>query len=353
MDSCAAGVHPGDEDAKPWSCKQLGNRTPFEAGCSWPGADCSQTKTCCTRGFACVVKDEYFSGCEQVEQGPWDGNTPANKVPLPAGFEGTKLGGWHSEFEVPALPAGSPSVAGTSLFCFMAVLPGSAEMALVQLARDRKSSIFGCDGNAIYNVEKSEYHTWETGQSTLVNTKSFVKIWDQVKNDGRYSTFDWTVKVDADCVFFPDRLRTHLRNLGPPAFTPIYVRNTLPIFTLGGFLGAIEIVSKTGVETYLDNAAGCREHIGMTSGEDGFLKDCLDSLGIGSMHDDLILRPSGNPAECQVEEFVAFHPQKAPGQWTYCWDIAVGHVAAPPPIPMVAIDRFPDSIKDKYKSKFR
>jgi len=347
MDSCAPGLHAGDTDAKPWTCRPLANRTRFESGCAWPGQECTKFGACCSRGFQCVTKTDAWAGCTPVERGPWTNNVPAAKVAIPKGWQGEVLGGWRAEYMVAPAGAGKQT-AGTSLFCFMAVLPGSPEQALVEAARIRKAHIFGCEGNAIYDSSKSKFHTWDTGVSTLVNTAAFVKVWDHVKEDGQFAQHDWTVKVDADCVFFPARLRSHLQKLNPPAYTPMYVKNTMPRFTLGGFLGAIEILSKTAVETYLDNTKDCRKFIGMTSGEDGFLKDCVDALGVGYMHDDAILHPSDNPVECSATEFVAYHPMKAPGNWIYCYDLSVGNVASPPPIAQGGIDLFPKFLRDKY-----
>jgi len=229
----------------------------------------------------------------------------------------------------------------------MAVLPGSPEMALVDEAQKRNAGIFGCERWQIFHSHQSDFQEWSTGHSTLVNTGVFVKIWNLVKEDGQFLLVDWTVKVDADCVWFPERLRSHLQKLRAPAYTPIYVKNTLPRYTLGGWLGAIEIFSKSAVETYLDNADGCVKYIGLTSGEDGFLKDCMDALGVGSMHDELIVHPSGASDECQVSEFVAFHPIKSPRNWTYCYDLADGNVQAPAMF-VGAVEQLPDSIQDTY-----
>jgi len=348
LDSCLADQpHANDADQEAWTCKALGVRAKFQPGCSWAGDECSSTKQCCQKGYQCMEKNQYWSACTQVEQGPWSADgAPAVRLPKPDGWTGTKLGGWRSEYEVfGGVPA--EYAASQTLFCYMAVLPGSPEMALIEEARKRQAGIFGCESSKIFHSEQSDFQEWSTGHATLVNTGVFVKIWEQVKEDGQYLLQDWTVKVDADCVWFPVRLRSHLQSLGAPAYTPIYLKNTLPRYTLGGWLGAIEIFSKSAVETYLDNAAECVEHIGLNSGEDGFLKDCLDALGVGSMHDELIVHPSNAPKECQVKEFVAFHPIKSPTNWTYCYDLADGNVQ-PPPMRKGAIANFPDAIRSKY-----
>ena len=79
----------------------------------------------------------------------------------------------------------------------------------MELARVRRASIFGCEGHALYHSSRSLFQKWKsTDETTLVNTGSFVKVWDRIREDGLYALHDWTVKVDADCVFFPARLRT-------------------------------------------------------------------------------------------------------------------------------------------------
>ena len=45
------------------------------------------------------------------------------------------------------------------------------------------------------------------------------------------------------------------------------------------------------MEVYLDNAADCERYIGLHSGEDGYLKDCLDALGVAAVHDPTIMHP--------------------------------------------------------------
>mmetsp|Transcript_20043 Transcript_20043/g.69581 ORF Transcript_20043/g.69581 Transcript_20043/m.69581 type:complete len:558 (+) Transcript_20043:79-1752(+) len=348
QDDCAPGVRAEDEDQEPWTCRALGHRTTFPAGCTWAGEDCSQATTCCNLGFMCLKKDEYWTSCMQKEQGPWDNlGKPQAYVATPAGWNGTHFGDWRSEWELEPAP-GAP-LATTSLFCFMAVMADGPERALVDVARRRQAGIFGCDAYKLFNAEKSEWKTWDTGQKTLVNTGAFVKIWDQVKQGIEYLEHDWTVKVDADCVFFPDRLRSHLAGLQAPAHRPIYIKNA-PIgigASNGGFLGAIEILSKTAVETYLDNAQECIKNIGLESGEDGYMKECMDALGIAYMRDELMMHSTVNPTDCQVKEIAAFHPIKIEGNWAGCYEIAMGHQQ---PIPMNtgSVNLLPPVLRPSY-----
>merc|ERR1711963_247786 len=79
-------------------------------------------------------------------------------------------------------------------------------------------------------------------------------VMDYVKEDGLYLKYDWTIKVDADCVFLPDRLRSHLWALRPPANVPIYVKNNnLQGLGNAGFLGAIEVFSREAMKKFMDN----------------------------------------------------------------------------------------------------
>merc|ERR1712203_77544 len=136
--------------------------------------DCSDTKTCCNDGFVCAKKDKYFTGCTQtVKKTTWT----TQKMPIPAGWDGTILGGGRSEHEVK--PGGKP--AGMSLFCFVAILPGSSEEALDAIAQKNKVGIYACDAHAKFQSLKSGSAGWDTGASTLVNTDSFIKVWNDVK----------------------------------------------------------------------------------------------------------------------------------------------------------------------------
>ena len=201
LDSCTPGMTlQDDQDALPWNCTTLGPRAPIDPHCAWPGQSCEGVGTCCMRGFQCIQKARGAASCVQTET--WDGR----KLPAPPG---DVLGGWRQQSPVAVDRTEGGSAAGTSLFCFMAVLPGSSEEDLVELARVRRASIFGCEGHTLYHSSRSLFHKWKsTDETTLVNTGSFVKVWDRIREDGLYALHDWTVKVDADCVFFPARLRT-------------------------------------------------------------------------------------------------------------------------------------------------
>lgn len=268
---------------------------------------------------------------------------------VPASWNGTVLGKSREEYQVPKATA---TVAGTSLFCFMAILPGSPEEVLVNLARERMTGIFSCDEHGIFHSTPSQWKTWDTGMKTLVNTDAFVKIWNQVYADGRYAGHDWTIKADADCVFFPDRVRKHLTALKPPGYTPVFIKNTEDKMTNGGFLGAMEILSKWALLTYIDNTEACVKHIGVESGEDGFLRDCLVSLGVGFLRDEVMMHPSNNPPDCQVSEFAGYHPMKTQGNWLGCFDVATGKVPNPKPMLAGQVALLPPSIRPKYKKIF-
>jgi len=319
---------------KDWSGKILGERafqkgTPGKeeehtnegSGCTWAGKDCSETKLCCNKGFSCNRKDDNFAGCVQTNiVSTWE----ERAIPLPEGWNGELLGDSRGEWQVEATPEGK-DMSGTSFYCIMAVLPDSPEMDLLYKAKENGGSIFGCNASSVYRAWQTGTAAWDTGDAgnSVINTAVFLKVMEYVKEDALYLNYDWTIKVDADCVFLPDRLRSHLWALRPPPNTPMYVKNNhLEGLGNGGFLGAIEVFSQEAIKKFMDNAEECGKFLGTDSGEDGFFKGCMDAIGVGFIADTNMFKPNFDPATCTNGMYAAYHPIKYPSHWQRCWDIA-------------------------------
>ena len=297
--SCQGRCRPGGG----WSCKVLGPRTRQITPCTFPGEDCGLTHCCGNPMTKCIQKDAVgHAYCTSADTSGW---------------EGTILGGAPGERSITPAPRGKPT-AGTSLFCFMAVLPGSAEEQLQKAARDRNASIFGCNASAVYHAEPAEF-IHQGNWNSFVNTDAFVKVWAQVRRETVAKQHDWTVKVDPDTIFMSERLRSHLQALRAPANEVIYIKNCNVDF---GFLGAIEIMSKRALHRLLHFLEDCHRSIGSHSGEDGFLKGCLDHIGAGAMTDAAILATPADGSNCADTTRVAFHPRKDVDSWISCWTVA-------------------------------
>lgn len=310
------------EDEADWSCTALGNRTAFPAGCAWAGDSCAAERQCCNRGFQCVVKDAAWTTCFQtVKKTSW----VSKNIPIPGDWEGTILGGGREEFAVAAATDGE-QVAGTSLYCFMAYLPGSYEVSLMLEAKQDNASVFACDDYDLFKAWQSAKAGWDTGEATLSNTDVFIDVWKHMIASGKYLKSDWTVKVDADAVLMPDRLKSHLQALRPPAYRPLYIKNNGMNAGMGnnGFLGAVEVFSKQAVQVYADNQEGCRKTLGLEGGEDGYFKSCVDALGIGFMVDLELFNPDHSAGVCNMGSRAAFHPLKTSKDWRCCIDITRG-----------------------------
>jgi hypothetical protein len=186
---------------KPW--------IPTTKPCAWSGENCMASKCCADTQrcnwnfqkcdwFTCYSKDANYAGCVTGKP-PFDWN-------------GTRLGGF-APWEVP--PAAPETlIQGMSLFCFTVVMWHNAptegfwdsEAALALNQKDQRKGIFQCDDHAFFEGRPLN----GGGDGSIRNIDSFIYVWDVVRKDGRYAEYDWTIKVDADAVFFPDRLKLHL-----------------------------------------------------------------------------------------------------------------------------------------------
>merc|ERR1719492_646553 len=123
--------------------------------------------------------------------------------------------------------------------------------------RDRVS-IFDCEEYAVYSSQviriapglearrvESDLKCDYGGEfQTALNTDIFFAVWDRVIADGQFRRHAWTVKVDADCVFLPARLRMDLRH-HREASNGMYVNNCKM-----GMHGPLEVFSRTAVQKW-------------------------------------------------------------------------------------------------------
>merc|ERR1719189_563531 len=303
-----------------------GNTLPSVA-CSWEGENCAESRCCRRTGLKCWEKspDKWAScsaSCGELKQfgGEWTCQ---------------ELGGDKGAHTIAPL-ATSDALEYQSLFCFMVITDGGVvppgvkigyETRIVDAMKKAQASIFSCDGSAIYQGAQATTGEWKS----IKNTDVFAKVWNDVKCGGEYLNHPWTVKVDADAVFFPDRLRTKLQKyIKPPSETALYFHNIDFKFN---FMGALEVMSKEAVNILLDGIGECLEHIGTDGGEDIFTMQCLDALGVGHMDDYSLLDDKySHPGHfnlfdvdaCDDPAVVAFHPYKAVNSWMGCYKVASG-----------------------------
>jgi len=295
-------------DQKPWV-------TPAH-NCSWGGENCIETKCCADsckanwdwtecKAFTCWKRDENWAGCK-IEGSPdpsWDGEN---------------LGG-HPNWEIPPVEDGK-LIQGTRLYCFTVVMWQQAPMegwmnSEAELAnnwKDQGKGILQCDDYSMFDgLEGGSVH----------NIQSFIRAWKMVKDDGRWKNNDWSVKVDADAVFFPDHLRKKIQWVyKTPQGAAVYLRNTHYKFQ---FLGALEALTREALEVYFQRGWECEAHLGQEGGEDYWLQQCLEGIGVDYQTDITLLHDKyANDENCGDPNGVAHHFFKKVDQWDVCWNMA-------------------------------
>lgn len=223
------------------------------------------------------------------------------------------------------------------------------ELSLLREQAKECVGIFGCNGYLVFSDQPkalapgahacvlkdfaAQRHVPGALTATWVNTAAFLAAWDTILADGRYKMNDWTVKVDPDAVFLPERLKKHLQEKGYPGNVAegVYIRNC-PSGPRGlQLFGSIEVVSKNAVLKYAATKDRCRNEVDHTLvGEDYWLQKCLDLIGVTPETDPAILSDgycSQSVPDCNAGS-AAFHPFKIPLAWFECYHKA-NHDEAP------------------------
>jgi hypothetical protein len=152
--------------------------------------------------------------------------------------------------------------------------------------------------------------------NSWLNTLTFMVAFETILNDadGRIWRTDFFAKVDPDAVFFPDRLRNHVKaHVGQPVF---YI-NCVP----DKLYGALEVYSKEAMGLYKNNLWRCKNGMGWQGwGEDTYFSSCMRMLGVQPIYDFTLVGDNRcMAAPCSDPWRAAFHPFKDKSSWWGCW----------------------------------
>lgn len=125
-----------------------------------------------------------------------------------------------------------------------------------------------------------DLHVRKGGEyNTLLNGPVFVKIWDTVIEEGQWENHDWTVKLDLDAVFFPNRLRHLLRDLKPKETDALQENGVFLLNCPLGLHGPLEVLSRKAVKAFIKGRDECWK----APQEDVYLKECLVAQKVHSV----------------------------------------------------------------------
>jgi len=200
-----------------------------------------------------------------------------------------------------------------TLFCFSFYTQDTGstkknfELDLLRTQLFLSVSIFGCEGWKVY----SDVETWlspegKMGEAAIntvkvndvnndfhfakrkktgswINSNMFIQTWKMIKDEGIWTGMDWTVKVDADAVFIPIRLRNYLGQMEVTE-NGIYLESCK--YVAFGFFGSLEVFSHNAAGTFMANIDDCVSTLNYRGsekitgnepwGEDLFAQRCMD-----------------------------------------------------------------------------
>jgi len=311
--------------------------------CSSSKENCMATKCCNIAGYYCYEKNDTFAQCAKTC------SPSASNLCRPAS-ETLQL---EPDYSTPK----------RSLFCFSVYTENtgspkpSYELDLLTGQYAKKVSIFACDKYEVYgDVEvslgggfstkkvtdvKGDWHfakRKETG--AWVNTGMFIQVWKAIADSNAHAGMDWVVKVDADAVFVPDRLKDRIQWM-PRTTNGIMLQNCK--YVEYGFFGNLEVLSPKAFSVLTDSLETCYTSVDWKvgvkggkfgpMGEDLFAEICMSKNGVhyveafdvttdGACEANRPLDQKKNKkwhSDCKVKT-AAMHPFKKPKDWFECFD---------------------------------
>jgi hypothetical protein len=257
-----------------------------------------------------------------------------------------------------------------TMFCFSVYTANtgspkkSYEKELIAGQYTRKVSIFACEASEVYSdvsttitdglttvkvedVDGDFHFAKRKATGAWVNAGMFMQVWKAIGAKGVYKSYDWTIKVDPDAVFFPNKLVQRIRNLPVPP-QGAYLNNCEKVDY--GFFGSLEVFSTMAFSTLVANTDTCKKStvsfwkVGVDGGkygpmgEDLFAQVCMEKNGVTKLDAFDINKDGACPAkrpkeqeknkkwraDCAQAYTPAMHPFKKPDAYFECMSLAVG-----------------------------
>lgn len=309
--------------------------------CSAGGENCMQSGCCQTSGAKCFKKDTESAWCE---------------------LECDSASGWSCE-EVTSKTGLEAAQPGTSMYCYIVNFKKKGgkpnkDVELMQMQMQRKLGIFACEAYDVFSdvpVVLGDYTAVQVMDvendfclykrpdkpGTCANAAIFYQAWKKMRAMQTWRSQEWVIKVDADTVFIPQRLKDMLSFHAGPS-QGVYYENCKGVDS--GFFGSLEVVSTKGFETVVDKLENCKYTLCWGGqecdgwkygpfGEDKFLQECMDLHGVsklplfeltydGACPDD---RPKDQKKNkkfkppCWNSTAPATHPFKTVDTWLDCY----------------------------------
>jgi len=309
-----------------------------------PEDDCAETKCCQTSGYSCYERKPGEYGCLEVcdPHKNWTCQMP--------------------DFIVPLSEVKSHSSLLSRLYCYSVYTKNtgrtkpSYELELIQQQYQKHVSIFACEHHNVFadadamvgsgypmtvvQGVDNEFHVIKRPKvGGWMNTGLFKQVWKRLGQDVRNTDVDWAVKVDADAVFVPHRLKGMLQG-HPLTYAGIYIENCKEV--MWGFFGNLEVFSKDAFQALVDNLDDCGKKIDWVKGtkwgpigEDLFAQMCMDYHGVSKVQNFDVTTDGACPGTkkrwgekntkkwkppCHLVGTPAIHPFKRPKDYFACLD---------------------------------
>jgi len=353
-----AGSHFGTTPGQPTVISSAGHvqelaqiiAKPQRGQCSSTKEDCFSTGCCDVVGYTCYQTKPGAAKCLK------------NCTP-----SATQLCTQPQSIMEHVLQDASP--VGTSLYCFSlytkdtGMTKKSEELEIFQYQFSKGLSIFACEQQDVFSdvevavgpglqtikvvdVEGDWHFAKRKDTGGWVNTGIFTQVWKAIASGWKASSADWVVKVDADAVFVPSRLRQKLgAQMVPPS--GVYLENCK--YVEYGYFGNLEVFSQAAWSTLVAKIDVCKAdsqinwkvgvHDGKYGpmGEDLFAQACLDKFGVRRVEAFDITTDGACPADRPIDQqknkkwkptcawtaTSAMHPFKKVADWIQCHDATV------------------------------
>jgi len=280
------------QEVAPLGLSQIAVIPPNEECAGVKGENCIAQKCCKKSGFKCYEVHAGFAKCMKECIPGKNGNC------------------YHHD---PAMVPGKRSavtLSANTLFCWTfhvsdsgSTMPNT-ELDLLRTQLFLGASIFGCEEYRVYSdveawlspnkintikvddTEGNFHFAKRKKMGTWVNSNLFIAAWKKIRDEGAWTKWDWTVKIDPTTVFIPIRLRNYLDKM-EVTDNGIYLETCK--YVPYGFYGPIAVTSRDAAAKYMANLDDCKatfNYMGPTGpnkqawGEDLFQQRCMDLHGV-------------------------------------------------------------------------